>query len=340
MVFFYIFESMKLILIENNRGIPKYKQIILSIENAIIDGNLKKGDVIPSINGICKEFKISRDTVLMAYNQLKGRGVIHSIPGKGYFIKSENLELSQKIFVLFDELNAFKEDLYNSFLKNMDENTQVDIFFHHFNYDVFSKLIYDSIGNYNHYVIMPANLKDTHLVLDKLPKDKVYVLDQMHKELSGYSAIFQNFEKDIYKNLTIGDSYLKKYNKLILLFQKRQPLGMLKGFERFCKDNAYNYEVVNSFENRGPKKGETYIIPDDRNLIRIMKKILNSQLKLGVDIGIISYNDTLLKEIIEGGITTISTDFNKMGASLAQMIKNSEYQQIENCNSFILRNSL
>lgn len=331
---------MKIILIDNSVGIPKYKQIVLSIENSISNGSLKKGALIPSINSICKEFTISRDTVLMAYNQLKGRGIIHSIPGKGYYIKSENLGLSQKIFLLFDELNAFKEDLYNSFLKNIDDNTQVDIFFHHFNYDVFSKLIYDSIGNYNSYVIMPANMKDTHLVLEKLPKDKVYILDQMHEELSSYSAIFQNFEKDIYKNLSIGKTYLSKYNKLILLFQERQPLGMLKGFEKFCNDNSFDFEVVDSFENRVPKKGETYIIPDDRNLIRIVKAILSSTLKLGEDIGIISYNDTLLKEIIEGGISTISTDFNKMGASLAKMIMNGEHQQIENCNSFILRNSL
>jgi len=331
---------MKLILIKDNVGLPKYKQIVLSIENAISNGYLKKGDLIPSINGICKEFDISRDTVLMAYNQLKGRGIIHSIPGKGYYIKSENLELSQKIFVLFDELNAFKEDLYNSFLKKIDKNTQVDIFFHHFNYEVFSKLIYDSIGNYNHYVIMPANLEDTHLVIEKLPKEKVYILDQMHNELKDYAAIYQNFEKDIYQNLTLGKSHLEKYSKLILLFQKRQPLSMFKGFEKFCEDNSFDFEVVDSFEDRLPKQGETYIIPDDRNLIRIMKKILASPLKLGVDVGIISYNDTLLKEIIEGGITTISTDFNKMGASLAKMINNNEHEQIENCNSFILRNSL
>lgn len=331
---------MSLILVEENVGVPKYKQIVLSVENAISEGKLKKGDLIPSINSICKKFSISRDTVLMAYNQLKSRGIIHSIPGKGYYIKSENLGLSQKIFVLFDELNAFKEDLYNSFLKNIGDDIQVDIFFHHFNYDVFSKLIYDSIGNYNSYVIMPANLKNTHLVLDKLPKEKVYILDQMHEELSDYAAIFQDFENDIYKNLKKGEAYLKKYNKLILLFQERQPLGMLTGFKRFCKEHSFDFEVVNSFENRAPQKGETYIIPDDRNLIRIMKKILSSTLKLGVDIGIISYNDTLLKEIIEGGITTISTDFNKMGETLANMIVENEHQQIENCNSFILRNSL
>jgi DNA-binding transcriptional regulator YhcF (GntR family) len=331
---------MQIILIKENVGIPKYRQIVKSIENAIKDGIFVKGSKLPSVNSICKKHGISRDTVFVAYNQLKTRGIIQSISGKGYYVKSTDLNLEQKIFVLFDELNAFKEDLYNSFLKNIGNYSQVDIYFHHFNYDVFSKLIFDSIGNYNHYVIMPANLKNTDLIIGKLPKDKVYILDQMHDELAEYRAVCQNFESDMYSNLTIGITSLKKYNKLILLFQNKQPLGMLNGFVKFCKDYKFEYEILNSLEDSVPKKGEVYIIPDDRNLIVIMKKIKEEVLLLGQNIGIISYNDTLLKEILEGGITTISTDFKKMGEQLAKMILTNEKIQIENCSSFIKRNSL
>jgi len=331
---------MQIILIKENVGIPKYRQIVNSIENAIKDGIFVKGSKLPSVNSIYKKHGISRDTVFVAYNQLKTRGIIQSISGKGYYVKSTDLNLEQKIFVLFDELNAFKEDLYNSFLKNIGTYSQVDIYFHHFNYDVFSKLIFDSIGNYNHYVIMPANLKNTDLIIGKLPKDKVYILDQMHDELAEYRAVCQNFESDMYSNLTIGISSLKKYNKLILLFQNKQPLGMLNGFVKFCKDYKFEYEILNSLEDSVPKKGEVYIIPDDRNLIVIMKKIKEEALLLGQNIGIISYNDTLLKEILEGGITTISTDFKKMGEQLAKMILTNEKIQIENCSSFIKRNSL
>jgi DNA-binding LacI/PurR family transcriptional regulator len=65
-----------------------------------------------------------------------------------------------------------------------------------------------------------------------------------------------------------------------------------------------------------------------------------SELTLAKDVGIISYNDTLLKELVEGGITTISTDFNAMGKRLAEMILNKEQSQIENVNDLIIRNSL
>ena len=61
---------------------------------------------------------------------------------------------------------------------------------------------------------------------------------------------------------------------------------------------------------------------------------------LAKDIGVISYNDTLLKEIVEGGITTITTDFNEMGKNLAKMILNKENKKIENPNKLIIRNSI
>ena len=313
---------------------PKYKQIVSSIENAIVNGTLKKGDQIPSIN-------LSRDTVLAAFNELKNRGIVHSVVGKGYYVSSENISVSKKVFLLFDELNAFKEDLYNSFLACVGEHVQVDIFFHHFNTKLFNNLILDSIGDYSHYIVMPANLQDTHLVLENLPKEKVYILDQLQPELNSYAAIFQDFENDIQNGLLQGKELLKKYTKLILVFDdKVQPKGMKIGFQKFCTAHRFESEVIESIKDKTPQKNEVYIIPDDRNLIRLIKKLKETSLKLNTDFGIISYNDTMLKEIVEGGITTISTDFNKMGENLANILQEKEQKHIKNPTKLIIRNSL
>ncbi len=332
---------MGIIKIDNNLGVPKYKQIISCIEEAVLNGVVKKDDKLPSVNSIKNAFSISRDTVLLAYNELKARGIVKSFPGKGYYIKSENIQVVQKIFVLFDELNIFKEDLYNSFLNNLGDHVEVDIYFHHFNPDVFSKLIYDNIGNYNYYIIMPANLPHTEIVIEKLPQDKVYILDQTRKELSQYPAIYQNFEKDIFSRLAEAAQGLKRYRRLILVFDPyKQPQGMLKGFNAFCKMYGFSHAVIDTLSHVIPVSGEVYIVPDDRNLILIIKKIKETTLRISKDVGIISYNDTLLKEIVEGGITTISTDFKAMGARLAQMITNKEQTKIENISKLFLRNSL
>ena len=213
-VFLYIC-LMNMIRVKKQVGTPKYKQIIASIEDAIVSGALKKGEQLPSINSIRDTHKLSRDTVLMAFNELKTRGIIQSVVGKGYYLINDTIEVSQKVFLLFDELNSFKADLYNSFIKNLEKNIRVDTYFHHFNKDMFSKLIHEKMGVYNYYVIMPANLQNTHLVLDALPKDKVYILDQTHAELSEYSGIYQNFEKDILNNLNKALQSIQKYKKII-----------------------------------------------------------------------------------------------------------------------------
>lgn len=322
-------------------GIPKYQQIVFSIEKAIIRGKLNKGDQIPSINAIKEKHNLSRDTVLMAFNELKTRGIIQSVVGKGYYVTSENISVKQKVLLLFDELNSFKEDLYNAFINNLGEEVEVDIYFHHFNHNVFNKIIEDNIGDYTTYIIMPANLKDTDKVLKKLPEGQVYILDQMPKELIKFPGIYQNFEKDIYNNLEKAFESIKKYQKLILVFSEdKQPQGMKDGFIKFCKDKNIPNSILNSVMDKTIEKGELYIIPDDKSLLRIIKKMKVLNLTLVEDIGIISYNDTLLKEIVQGGITTISTDFTAMGKRLAEMIQNKEHQHIENLNHLILRHSL
>src|SRR5690606_11870878 len=131
---------------------------------------------------------------------------------------------------------------------------------------------------------------------------------------------------------------IKTYRKMILLFAAaRQPEGILIGFELFCTEHAIDYEVIDHFNTRNLSKGELYIVLDDKNLIRIIKRMKEQGLSIAKDIGLISYNDTLLKEIVEDGITTISTDFNIMGQRLAQMILNKEFAQVENLNRLIIR---
>jgi DNA-binding transcriptional regulator YhcF (GntR family) len=332
---------MKIITIQNNLGVPKYKQIILSIEKAIEEEKIRKGDKLPSVNKVRLAFSLSRDTVLQAYEELKKRGIIYAIPGKGYYVKSVEVTIKQRIFLLFDELNIFKEDIYNSFLKNIGKDAQVDIFFHYFNVQVFKKLINDNNGNYTKYIIMPTNLPDAATFIKTLPVNEVFILDQTNSELESYPAIYQNHKKDIYDGLTKGKSKLNKYKKLIMIFPGfREPLGMKIGFENFCTDFSFDSEIITEFTDRKIETGEVYIIPNDRDLVRVIEKSKLQNLKLGTDFGIISYNETPLKKVVANGITTISTDFEAMGKILAQMILKGKKEQIENKCALIMRNSL
>jgi len=332
---------MKIVTIDAGSAVPKYKQIIFSVEIAIAENRLLRGDKLPSVNKISLEFSISRDTVLLAYDELKKRGIIYAILGKGYYVKSVEFSFEQRFFLLFDELNSFKEDIYTSFLETIKNKAQIDIFFHHFNANMFKKLVNESNGNYSKYIVMPTNLIEAAAIIKTLPSQDVYVLDQTNSELNSYPSVHQNFVKDMYNALVEARPLLNKYQKMVLIFPGfREPLGMKIGFENFCTDYSISFEISAEFANREIEQGDVYVIPDDRDLVKVIEQSKMQLLQLGVDFGIISYNETPLKKVVENGITTISTDFKAMGKLLANMILENKKEQIENENRLILRKSL
>lgn len=326
---------------KTKENLPKYKQIIHSIELAIAEKVLKKGDKLPSLNKVKMELSVSRDTVLIAYNELKKRGIAYSVLGKGYFVKSSEMSFENRYFVLFDELNSFKEDLFTSLLEGLGNKAEIDIYFHHFNRKMFQKLVNDSNGNYSKYVIMPTKFQDAIVDISNLPQNDVLILDQTNSSLQAYAGIYQNFTEDMFQSLEKGLDKLSKYQSLTLIFPgAKEPDGMVVGFRKFAKKYNFPYFIQNDFVNKPIKKNTVYIIPNDRHLVRVIEQSKRENLRIGKDFGIISYNDTALKKVVENGVTTISTDFKAMGTILANMLLENSKDQIWNECQLILRNSL
>lgn len=337
-----IIETMTVPVFEINATKPIYQQIVDHFMQKIDDGLLKTDDPLPSINLLANSNNLSRDTVMMAYNELKQQGIIKAIPGKGYYVKSTNTKLQKNLFLLFDELNGFKEDLYQSFMANIPPHFNVDLFFHHFNKGVYEKLIGDNKNAYHKYIIMPSNMPGTGKPIDELPQDKVILLDQPADGTNKtYPIIYQSFHEDIYNGLQQAVERIRNYHHLILLFPGgKEPIGFQSGFTSFCSHHQLKYQVCGAFDPENMKPGNLYLCIDNRDLISVVKETRQKNLIIGQQIGIISINDTALLEIIEGGITAISTDFGEMGRRLAQMVTNNETGQIKNPSRLIVRNSL
>lgn len=331
----------RIISIDSKSSVPKYKQIISSVHVAIQRRVLRKGDKVPSINQICSKFNLSRDTVMVAFNELKAKGILLSRPGKGYYVASTEIQLEERVFVLFDELNAFKEDLYNSLIASLKGRANVEVYFHHFNYMVFKSLIAESVGKYTAYVIMPGTFDNTLHLFSKIPDDKIFILDRLKPDLKRYPVVYQDFEEDFYGALVAGYSLLKKYRKLIFVNPGgKEPVERIAAFERFCSTYKLECEVVRSLNGIRPSLYEAYFLISDRDLVNLVKIAKYYKFKLGKKFGIVSFNDTMLKEVVGGGITTISTDFVEMGKTLAEMVLEHKTGQIKNPSKLIVRNSL
>ncbi|MBN1791603.1 MAG: GntR family transcriptional regulator [Bacteroidales bacterium] len=321
---------------------PKYRQIIDAILQKINAGELKKGDKIPSLNMMCKQFGLSQDTVLMAYNELKAKGLITSQVGKGYYIQSENTDFKHRVLLVFDRFTAYKEELYDSFKEVLLKDGSEQIFFHHNNLKMFQTIIDGSIGDYSEYVIMPIDHPEAINLIGKLPSNKVFILDQGRKQyMDLYPYVCQDFERDIYRILKNSRMLVDKYNRMILVVrtQKSHFRDITIGFRDFCKQHPIPAEVVNEIKSFEIKPGDGFVVVDDRDLEFLVRYSISNKLELGKDMGIVSYNETPLKGIVASGITTISTDFTQMGKSMAEMIRNHQKMKLDNPFLMNKRNS-
>ncbi len=81
------------IIISNRSNDPIYTQIEKQIKSAILSGELKEGDMLPSMRNLAKELRISIITTKRAYEELEKSGFIQTVAGKGCFVAPENIEL-------------------------------------------------------------------------------------------------------------------------------------------------------------------------------------------------------------------------------------------------------
>ena len=81
------------IYISNSSGVPIYAQITDQIRAKILTGELKEGEMLPSIRLLAKELRISVITTKRAYEELEREGFIVSLTGKGSFVAGANTEL-------------------------------------------------------------------------------------------------------------------------------------------------------------------------------------------------------------------------------------------------------
>ncbi len=335
----------KLVRVNNQSSKPKYLQVMQAVTDGIEAGIYKKGQLLPSINEMASTNKTAKETIAKAYAGLREQGVIISQAGKGFYVANAKAKAGLNIFVLFDTFYAFKETLYSALKAALPKNTRFHILFHHYNVHQFEEQIKDALGNYNFYVIMPHFNTDVSSIVNTIPRDKLLLLDRDIPTLgTGYAAAYQDFENDVFTNLQQALPLIKKYKHLYLVVGKEHlqhvPAPIIKGYKKFCKKENVMGRVMENMEEKSIKAGNAFLIFHDTDMVHFIKFCESKKWKPGKDIGLISFDDTDLKEILLGGITVITTDFEKLGTTAGKLIKEKRMEKIANPSMFIKRKTL
>jgi len=317
----------------------KFKSLADGISLSIMQGDLRMGDNLMSINEASAHHKVSRDTVFKAYNELKRRGLIDSAPTKGYFVTGE----VNHVLLLLDTYSSFKQNLYHSFASNLPQNYKVDLIFHQYNEHLFETIVRESIGKYSMYVIMNFSNERFSETLKSIPTSKLLLLDFGGFEKTDYSYICQDFNDSFFNCLNLGLELLKKYKKLTFVFPEEvcHPVSSIEYFKKFCLSQKFEYEVLRRESDwKGVEAGTAYLCILSEDLVKIIKAADRAGLVVGSDIGLIAYNDDPVLEVIKSGISSITIDFGLMGEKAAHFITSREPIQEYLPTELIVRSSI
>ena len=244
--------------------------------------------------------------------------------------------------------------IFNHFVNTLGVNAHVNLSIYHCEESLFINAIEKNLGAFNYYVIMP-HFKDTDLnhvsftpnvlkTIERIPKDQLLVVDNAKPEIKGnYGSIYQDFKEDIYNALIEGMDRLKKYDRLILVYPSKSvhpyPRRIVHGFRYFCQKFDFEFEILDEiYDDMEFESKDVYITIEEMDLVNLLRQVRARNLVLGKDIGVISYNETPLKELL--GITVISTDFKAMGETAAYMILKNKKEKVKNVFKYIERNSV
>jgi DNA-binding transcriptional regulator YhcF (GntR family) len=315
-----------LIKVDSYSSTSKYLQIVNAVLKEIEKGTIQAGDNMPSINELSIELDIARDTVERGYKQLRQLGVINAVPRRGYFIENTAFRRPLSVFLLFNKLSTPKKMVYDALVNELGDKAGIDFYIYNNDFHLFKRLLSRNKDQYTHYVIIPHFIEggeNAHEVVNTIPKDKLLLVDKLLPKITGeYGAIYTDYEEDIYQALTEALERLARYHTIKLIFPDHSYYSkeILKGFTHFCQDNAFQHKIISSLDHESVQEGEVYINMIEEDLVTLIEKIQPTSLKIGEQVGIISYNETPFKRIVLNGITTISSDFREMGIMAAQAI--------------------
>lgn len=315
------------VFIDTYSSTPKYLQLAHSMMEAIESGKLQKDELLPSLNELTSNLEISKETADKGYKYLQDMGVLKKVPGKGHYIANSDLRQQIKICLMINKLSSEKKVFYDAFVQTLGEHASVSFYIYNSDFSLFKKQFNQNGWNYySHYVIMPHFVDGAsyaYELINTIPREKLIILDKRVKKIEGrYGCIYENFRKDIYQALEKALDRLSKYHTLKLVFPEHSyyPEEITEGFHQFCQQYAFERKVIGNVKTEVLNRGEVFICLTENDLVTLVERIRLTELEVGRDVGIISYNETPLKKYILNGITTISTDYYQMGIAAANMI--------------------
>ena len=166
--------------IDTNSKAAVYRQLVDAVTEAVRKGSLKAGELVPSMNALADELRISKETVKRAYNILSKNGILEARQGKGFYVADDSTKDSVSVLFLMDKFSIYKQEIVHGFHQVLTVKSEDTILLFNQDISLFEYFINENLGRYDYYIISP------HFSLDQNTQEKAMKiikksLEQMKK---------------------------------------------------------------------------------------------------------------------------------------------------------------
>lgn len=317
-----------------------YKQLVSAVTEAVKDGRLKTGEIVPSMNVLAEELEISKETVKRAYGILRMNGILEAQQGKGFYVADTSAKSTISVLFLIDRFSIYKQEIVRGFHQELKGQSEDTVLLYNQDIDIFEYFVNENLGKFDWYVVSPhfsleKKIQDrVRKIIKRIPNHQLIMVDRLIPGMVGnFGAAYQDFENDVYYGLEQGAEKLEQIGHLKVIAMPTSLYWsiMKKRVTEFCEEHKIKVQFLSEAPAK-VKKGDAFLILTSQLDSGLIALVDNAKgLTVGTDYYIISYNDSPVDRVVLNGLTTISTDFNEMGREVARMVNEKTLRKTHIC---------
>ncbi len=317
---------MKTDFLPNDRIRPtKYMQVVNAIVSDIEQGVLNLGDRLPSINEACAEWYLSKDSVKRAYETLYQLGFVTSVYRKGFFIAGQPKRHALRVLLVTGQLTDSVKQLHDAITANLSRDVILDICSYNYQRQLLCQLLGKHLGDYHYFVLMPHLIGQDSATLQCLrnvPGQQLILVGNQWDMLQHGHQIRYGGEKALYDALLSQLDTLRKYTCLNLVLPENDFFDdeSIRAFRRFCTTNHFNFQLLDDLTDADMHPQQAYFVVDSRHLIALVDYSQHTGLRLGQQLGVVSFTENDYTRLLAGGVSVIAHPSAEVGRLVAQIL--------------------
>ncbi len=312
--------------VADSSRLPKYLQVVNAIVADIEKGALNLGDRLPSLNEACADWYLSKDSIKRAYETLHQMGLVTSINRRGFFVAGRPDRHALRVLIVAGQLTERVKQLHDAIATNVSRDLILDVCNYNYQRQLLCQLLSKHLGDYHYFIVMPHLVSHdpaTLQCLRNVPGSRLILIGNQWQDVlqHGHQLRFGG-EHDLYAALLSQTEAFRKYTRLNLVLSEQDTFDAesIRAFQCFCLDQNFDFQLLDDLSAEEIRTQEAYFVADSRHLIALVEYSQRSGLRLGQDLGVVSFIENEYTRLLAGGVSVISHPSAEVGRLVANIL--------------------